>query len=419
MDKEEKITDLSKSLIKSILKWIGLSLIMGITIGIVVGYFNIILKYANDYRKKHNYLVYFLPLAGVIIAYMYIKTKRNAYSGENLLKSEVQKAAKDIPVYMMAVVFIGSILTTFFGGSAGKEGSGVAMGGTFGDFLARKFNLSENDQRTMVISGVGSSFGVLYNAPFAGSILGMELVIKGNFNYESLIPALLTSVIANEVSLRIGNKPIEYPTMNLDSLTINIISKLIVLGLLFGIIGILFNFVLDNSSRVYDYFTKNPMIKGFLGGLVTVILFLILGENYNGLGQSFINNSFKEPASPLSFLWKLLFTAVALGSVFQGGRGNPVFFVGAAFGSSIAGVFNLPLETVAGLGMIGVFCSAQALPITSIAIAVDYFGSDEIMAVIIIMVLSYSISGFYDIFTKKKIENNKKVMLEADKSKNE
>ena len=422
MNKKNNVKILSLKLLYTICKWVILSLIMGIVIGIVVGYFNIILKAANDYRSDHNYLIYFLPIAGVIIAYMYVKTERSAYSGENLLKSEVQKAAKNIPVYMMIVVFIGSLLTTFFGGSAGKEGSGVAMGGTFGDFLARKFKLDDKEQRTLVISGVGGAFGVLYNVPFAGAILGMELVLKGNFYYESLIPAFLTSVTANEVAQRIGNKAIEYKPLELGTLDFILILKLIGLGILFGLVGLLFNFMLDNSSKVYSYFIKSPLIKGFVGGILTIILFLMLGENYNGLGQKFINASFETPASPLSFFWKILFTAVALGSVFQGGRGNPVFFTGATFGSSIAGLFNLPLENVAALGMIGVFCSAQALPITSIAIAIEYFGSNEVMAIIIIMVISYSISGFYDIFTKRKLTKGKSTLFMRtydDKNENE
>ena len=408
---KQNIKTLSIMLSLNILKWVLLSLIMGIVIGIVVGFFNIILKVANDYRREHNYLVYFLPIAGIVIAYVYVKTGRNAYSGENLLKSEVQRAAKNIPAYMMFVVFMGSLLTTFFGGSAGKEGSGVAMGGTFGDFLARKLKLKDKEQRTLVISGVGSAFGVLYNVPFAGAILGMELVLKGSFNYESLIPAFLTSVTANEVAQKIGSKSIKYVALDLGGLDFILILKLIVFGMLCGIIGMLFNFMLDNSSKVYSYFIKNPLIKGFVGGILTIALFLILGENYNGLGQSFINASFEKPVPMLSFFWKILFTAVALGSVFQGGRGNPVFFTGATFGSSIAGLFNISVGNAAALGMIGLFCSAQALPITSIAIAIEYFGSKEVMAIIIVVVVSYSISGFYDIFTERKLTKGKSTIF--------
>lgn len=406
---------LSLKLAKDIFKWISLSCILGITIGVVVGYFNIILKKANDFRSNNEYLVYFLPIAGVVIAYMYVKVRRNAYSGENLLKSEVQKAAKDIPLYMCIVVFLGSLITTFFGGSAGKEGSGVAMGGTFADFLARKLKLKDGEQRTLVISGVGSAFGILYDVPFAGAILGMELVIKGNFNYESLIPAFLTSVIANKAAHIIGNKPIEYVQLDLGELNIILLLKVIILGILFGVVGMIFNFCLDKSSKIYGLFIKNPLVKGFTGGAITIILWLILGDNYNGLGQKFISSSFETPSSILDFVWKILFTAVALGSVFQGGRGNPTFFVGATFGSAIAKYFNLPLESVAAMGMIGVFCSAQALPITAVAMAIEYFGSNEIMSVIIIMTISYGISGFYDILIKRELTKGKSTIFNGVK----
>lgn len=398
-------------LFKQILKWIGLSIIMGVAVGIVVGFFNRVLSIANNYRSENTYLVYFLPIAGVAIAYIYVKVKRNAYSGENLLKSEVQKAAKDIPIYMIVVVFLGSLITTFFGGSAGKEGSGVAMGGTFADFIAKKFKLNDGEQKTLVISGVGSAFGVLYDTPFAGAILGMELVLKGKFNYESLIPAFLTSVIANKISNLIGNKPITYGAFNLGELSFILLLKLVILGILFGLVGMLFNFAMDNSSKVYDLFIKNPLVKGFVGGCIIIILCWILGNNYNGLGQKFINASFETPVKPLEFLWKILFTAVALGSVFQGGRGNPTFFVGATFGSGIAGIFGLPLKAVAALGMIGVFCSATALPITAVAIAIEYFGANEVMSIIVIMTISYTISGFYDILTKRKLTEGKSTIF--------
>ena len=225
-----------------------------------------------------------------------------------MLKSEVQSAAKDIPFFMSIVVFIGSFLTTLCGGSAGKEGSAVAMGGTLGDFMARIFNLSDDEQRTLVICGVGSAFGVIYDVPFAGAILGMELVLKGKFHYQALIPAFLTTVFSNEIANAL---------------------KLILLGIICGIAGFIFNLVLDNSSKLYDLVTKIPYIKAILGGIITIVLFLIIGDNYNGLGQSFINDSFNNRVSIMDSIWKVLFTAVALGSVFQGGRGNPTFFVGA------------------------------------------------------------------------------------------
>lgn len=403
-----------KKLIKDTFKWIGLSILMAIPIGIIVGIFNIVLSKANDYRKEHESLIYFLPLAGIIITFMYLKTKRNAYSGENLLKSEVQSAAKDIPVYMMLVTFLGSLLTTICGGSAGKEGSAVAMGGTLGDFISRKFKLSTEEQRTLVICGVGSAFGVIYDVPFAGAILGMELVIKGKFHYQALIPSFITTVVANEVAQLLGNKPVSYQSLSLGGLDLLLIIKLILIGILFGLAGFIFNLVLDNSSKAYDKLTKNPYIKAILGGLITIVLFMILGDDYNGLGQSFINNSFTNHESISHSFWKLIFTAVALGSVFQGGRGNPTFFVGAAFGSFLSDVFNIPLEASAALGMIGVFCSATSLPITSIAMALEYFGGEEMVAIIIVMTSSYMISAFYDIFTKSKLPKEKEMIVKGE-----
>ncbi|WP_283624853.1 chloride channel protein [Clostridium butyricum] len=395
------------TIIKKIFKWVILSIIMAIPIGIVVGYYNIILTTANRYRKSHEYLIYFLPIAGLMITFMYLKSERNAYSGENLLKSEVQSAVKDIPFYMIFVVFLGSLATTFFGGSAGKEGSAVAMGGTLGDFLARKFNLSNEDQRTLVLCGVGSAFGVIYDVPFAGAILGMELVLKGKFHYQALIPAFLTTVFSNEIAAAIGNTKVNYPILMLDDLSFMILIKLVLLGIIFGVGGSIFNLVLDNSSKIYGIITKNPYLKAILGGVLTIVLFWLVGDNYNGLGQTFIRDAFDKPATLMDSVWKIIFTAIALGSVFQGGRGNPTFFVGAALGSAVAKYIGFPLESCTALGMIGVFCGATSLPITSIAMSLEYFGGDEMVAIMIVMTISYIISGFYDILTKDKLPKEK------------
>ena len=395
------------TIIKKIFKWVILSIIMAIPIGIVVGYYNIILTTANRYRKSHEYLIYFLPIAGLMITFMYLKSERNAYSGENLLKSEVQSAVKDIPFYMTFVVFLGSLATTFFGGSAGKEGSAVAMGGTLGDFLARKFNLSNEDQRTLVLCGVGSAFGVIYDVPFAGAILGMELVLKGKFHYQALIPAFLTTVFSNEIGAAIGNTKVNYPILMLDDLSFMILIKLVLLGIIFGVGGSIFNLILDNSSKIYGIITKNPYLKAILGGVLTIVLFWLVVDNYNGLGQTFIRDAFDKPATLMDSVWKIIFTAIALGSVFQGGRGNPTFFVGAALGSAVAKYIGFPLESCTALGMIGVFCGATSLPITSIAMSLEYFGGDEMVAIMIVMTISYIISGFYDILTKNKLPKEK------------
>lgn len=406
------------SLIFNVLKWIALSIAMAVPIGVIVGLFNILLSWGNNFRKDHEFMIYLLPFAGLIITFLYLHTRRNAYSGENLLKSEVQSAAKDIPFFMSIVVFIGSFLTTLCGGSAGKEGSAVAMGGTLGDFMARIFNLSDDEQRTLVICGVGSAFGVIYDVPFAGAILGMELVLKGKFHYQALIPTFLTTIFSNEIANLIGNKEVVYPQLNLGEISILLILKLVLLGIICGIAGFVFNLVLDNSSKLYDLVTKNPYIKAILGGVITIVLFLIIGDNYNGLGQSFINDSFNNRVSIMDSTWKILFTAVALGSVFQGGRGNPTFFVGATLGSSVSGLINLPLESSTALGMIGVFCSATSLPITSMAMSLEYFGGGEMVAIIIVMTISYIISGFYDILVKNKLPKEKEKLFEGSVHKN-
>ncbi|WP_343290120.1 chloride channel protein [Turicibacter bilis] len=413
MNKERTLIQSIKKYIVPLIRWIGLSLFMGIPVGIIVGFFKQVLSLANQFRGDHPWLIYGLPLAGILISYLYVKAGRNAYTGENLLKSEVMQASKDIPIYMVPLVFFGSLLTTFFGGSAGKEAAGVAMGGTLADAIAHRFKLSEEEQRTLVVIGVGSGFGVLYDVPLAGAILGMELVLKGKFHYEALVPAFVSSVVANKVAYLLGDQAIVYPALDLGGFSLLLIVKLIGLGILFGVVSILFNIALDGAPKVYSRLIKNPVVKGIVGGCLTIVLFWIAGDNYNGLGQSFIAKSFEESVSLMEWIWKIIFTAVALGSVFQGGRGNPTFFVGATFGSAIAPYFNLSIPSVAALGMIGVFCGAASLPLTGIVMSIEYFGANEVMAIILVMTITYMISGFYDLFSTNKLAKGKKELFEA------
>ena len=411
-EKQSVIQSIKKYMVP-LFRWIGLSLFMGIPVGIIVGFFKQVLSLANQYRADHPWLIYGLPFAGILISYLYVKAGRNAYTGENLLKSEVMQASKDIPIYMVPLVFFGSLLTTFFGGSAGKEAAGIAMGGTLADAIAHRFKLSEEEQRTLVVIGVGSGFGVLYDVPLAGAILGMELVLKGKFHYEALVPAFVSSVVANKVAYLLGDQAIVYPALDLGGFSLLLIVKLIGLGILFGVVSILFNIALDGAPKVYSRLIKNPVVKGIVGGCLTIVLFWIAGDNYNGLGQSFIAKSFEESVSLMEWIWKIIFTAVALGSVFQGGRGNPTFFVGATFGSAIAPYFNLSIPSVAAVGMIGVFCGAASLPLTGIVMAIEYFGANEVMAIILVMTITYMISGFYDLFSTNKLAKGKKELFEA------
>ena len=227
------IKEKSKELYKQTIKWIAISIILGIIVGLLVGLYNTLLSNANNFRKEKPWLIYFLPIAGILISYIYIKTKRNAYSGENLLKSEVQQAAKDIPFYMIIVSALGSLITTFFGGSAGKEGTAICIGGTIGDNISRILKVTEEEQKNIVICGVGSAFGVIYNVPFAGAILGMELVLKGKFHYQAILPSLMTSIVANETYLFLWNKNISYPEISLGEHNLFLIIKLIILGIIF------------------------------------------------------------------------------------------------------------------------------------------------------------------------------------------
>ncbi|WP_163195847.1 voltage-gated chloride channel family protein [Clostridium thermarum] len=401
------------ALLANLIKWIILGSIVGIIIGILSELFLFSLQTVTDKRIEYPWLVYFLPLGGAFVSFIYTKYGKVSAQGNNLILDQIHEGNKEIPLRMAPLVFIGTVITHLFGGSAGREGTAVQMGGSIAEFIGKIFKLDRTDKRIILMCGISSGFGAVFGTPLAGTIFGMEVISIGNMEYSALIPCFIASFSGNLVATSLGARHAHYIMSGIPELSVSVIIKVVIASLLFGIISIVFSEGIHECKRIFSKFFKNALVRSIVGGIVIILLTLLIGtREYLGLGLSSISASFNQGVSKMAFLWKIVFTSITLGTGFQGGEVTPLFFVGSTFGNALGSIFNLSPSFLAGLGLIAVFCGATNTPISSFFLGLELFHGDAIIFLFMACIISYLFSGYHGIYTSQKINNAKSKILQ-------
>ncbi|WDC85402.1 chloride channel protein [Caloramator sp. mosi_1] len=257
---------------------------------------------------------------------MYSKYGKNSSKGNNLIIEQAYYGDREIPLRMSVLVFIGTFLTHLFGGSAGREGTAVQMGGSVSEFIGRIFKLDKHDMKIMLMCGISSGFGSVFGTPLAGTIFAIEVIAIGYMYYEALIPCFISAFVGDYVAALAGATHSHYHILSIPPVTpVNVI-KVIIASALFGLMSIIFSESIHISKSLFNKITTNPMLKSFIGGLVVIALVFIFNtRDYLGLGLPIISEAFEGNVSRFSFILKTLFTSVTLGAGFQGGEVTPIF----------------------------------------------------------------------------------------------
>lgn len=369
--------------------------ILAIPIGFIVGILDTIfgktLLKITDIREKYAlFLIPFLSISGVFIVFIYNKFGKNTSKGMHLIFLCAQNKERKIPLRLIPFVIFSTWLTHLFGGSAGREGVAVQIGGTFSSYIDEKLNL-KNTKKIFLITGMSAGFAGLFQTPIAAIFFAIEVLIAGNIHFSALAPAIISSFVACFTSSFLGLEKFTFSlSQNLNLNLINI-SKLIVLGIIFGLIGSLFALCLKYFKSYFNKLFKNPIKKIFIVSIILSIIFLVLyNGRYSGLGTNLINASFyKEDIYIYDWFLKLILTSLTLSIGFQGGEVTPLFSIGASFGVVLSSLFNLPLELVASLGYISVFGSATNTFFAPIFIGGEVFGYEYIPIYFICMSFAY------------------------------
>lgn len=392
------------ALIGSLLKWLFYGSLVGILTGSASALFLAGLDLVTEKRIGHPWLLFLLPVGGALMSYLYMKFGRNAGKGNNLILEQLHDGQETIPFRMAPLVLLGTLVTHLFGGSAGREGTAVQMGGSLAEGIGNIFKVDASDRKILLMCGISSGFGSVFGTPLAGTIFGIEVAAIGMVRYQALIPCFIASLVGHLVTTAWGIHHLHYVMGAVPELSTGVVLKVVLASILFGLTSILFSELTHGLKKLYTLLFKNPVTKAFVGGLVIIALvYMFQTRDYLGLGIPLLQQSFQEPVAHLAFLWKTVFTALTLGAGYLGGEVTPLFVIGATLGNSLSDLFGLSAPFLAGLGLIAVFSGATNTPLACFVMGIELFGSEGIIYMFMACILSYVFSGHSGIYTSQRI----------------
>ena len=361
------------------LKWLVITLIVGALIGSASALLLISLNWATSYRESHLWIISLLPVAGLVIGLTYHCLAGTAAKGNNFLIEEIRSSHNIIPFKMAPLVYIGTVLTHLFGGSAGREGTGVQMGGAIADFMSRVFKMHPYDRKIMIQIGIGAGFASVFGTPLAGAVFALEVIIIGRMRYDAILPIFLASFFANYACHAWGIEHTIYHMTEVPELSVSVLLWVILASLFFGLTARLFSrsivFWGQTAKKYISYAPFRPLIGGVC---IAVCVWLMGTTKYIGLGVPVIVSSFTEVQMWYDFLIKLLLTTFTIGVGFKGGEVTPLFFVGATLGSALSAIIPLPLSFMAGIGFVAVFAGATNTPIACTLMGIELLESKAV-----------------------------------------
>ena len=396
-----------------ILKWLVISILTIGLIGTATAWFLIALDFVTIWRTDHIWVVNFLPLIGLGIGYAYHYFGTAVQKGNNLIlethqaeettssSSTTSTSTKPIPLLMAPLVFISTLLTHIGGGSAGREGTAVQMGGAIADQFTTLFKLNIAERKTILIMGVSAGFAAVFGTPWAAGVFALEIMSFKKVKFENIIPSFAAAFGAHYICLAWMVKHTAYSIDIIPSISASTISWTMLAGIIFGLAALLFIYTGKIFEGLFAKIKFEPM-RPFIGGII-IALFIVVANStkYIGLGIPSIVDAFNEPAGSFDFALKILLTSLTLSAGFKGGEVTPLFFVGAALGNILIWFIPFPMALLAGMGFVAVFAGATHCVIASIIMGIELFGIQAGLYVGLASMVAYFASGMNGIYSAK------------------
>ncbi|MDY2967555.1 MAG: chloride channel protein [Vescimonas coprocola] len=384
----------------TLLKWMVLGGIIGLVGGIIGSLFHIGVDTATQMRLAHPWVLYLMPVGGLAIVGLYRLTKTEGKGTNDIIASV--HFGEQVPGLLVPVIFVSTVITHLCGGSAGREGAALQIGGGIGYQAGRLLRLGEKDLPLATLCGMSGVFAALFGTPLTATVFALEVISVGVLYYAGLVPCLTAALTGYLVSVLMGVPPTRF-TVTVPGLEVRTMLLVMVLALLCAVVSILFCRGLHGVEHLLKRTLKNPYLRVAVGAAVLIGLTLLTNGDYNGAGMEVIGRAIAGQADPWAWVWKLLFTAITIGCGFKGGEVVPSFFVGAAFGCVAAGWLGLPAGFGAAMGLVSVFCGAVNCPLASIILSVELFGSGDLLYFAMACSISYLISGYCGLYSSQTI----------------
>ena len=408
-------------------KWLGVLIPMAMLIGSASAFFLWSLDALTHVRFANAWLLWLLPLAGLAIGWVYHHYGKSAAGGNNLLIDEIHQPGAGVPRRMAPLILLGTLVTHLFGGSAGREGTALQMGGGIASTFARLLKLDAASVRLLLMAGVAAGFGSVFGTPIAGAVFALEVLVIGRMQYDALIPCFIASLVADWTCAAWGIHHTHYHVAVASVCAqpdFMLFGKVILAAIAFGLAGGFFALCSHKLSEVFKRFIPRPEFRPVAGGVLVIGMFFLCGTpDYLGLGV--LGNRPDAITLPAMFtsadipanawIWKLAFTVVTLSAGFKGGEVTPLFFIGAALGNTLAVAVGAPVDLFAALGFVAIFSGATNTPLASTLLGMELFGAGNGLYLATACIIAYRFSGHTGIYAAQRLAVPKFRAFDRDK----
>lgn len=390
-----------------VVKWIVFSFVTGIILGTVGAAFARCIKAVTQLRLTYPWLLALLPVGACAIAFIYHLMKNETDGGTDSVIATIHGDA-EVPLRTAPLIFVSTVFSHLCGASVGREGAALQMGGSIGNAVGRLFKFEQNDKNTMIMCGMSAVFSAMFGTPMAAAIFSLEVVSVGIMHYAALVPCVISAFVARRMAQLLGIEAPFYEIEFIPKFELKSALIIVFVAIVCGVVSLGFCMLLHKGGNLVRNYVKNVYLRGFLGGVVLLVLTLLVGtQTYNGTGVDYIRMCMDGESHPAGFLLKIVFTVISLIAGYRGGEIVPSFFIGASLGCTIGQLIGFAPSLCAAIGMGALFCGVTNCPITAFLICLELFGADAAPFYLLAVAISYMVSGYYGLYQSQTIVYSK------------
>lgn len=389
------------------IKWSLIALLIGGTGGLIGSLFSMGVSFATSFRMNHPNMLFFLPVSGILIVWLYHTFHEEGNRGTNMVIDAISSTEK-VTLATGPLIFVSTVLTHIVGGSSGREGAALQLGGSLGNLFGNAIHLDEKDKKIAIMCGMSAVFSALFGTPVAAAIFPLEVISIGVLYYAALVPCIFSSFIGVGIARYLGIAGEHFTVLSIPAISVSSVGWIIFLSALCAGVSIVFCLMLHGAEHTYRKIFPNPYVRILAASAIFILLTLLIGtRDYCGSSMPLIERSMEGEIGYEAFFLKMLFTAIALGAGFKGGEIVPTLCVGAAFGCAFGQITGFAPSLCAACSMAALFAGVTNCPISSLVIALELFGYEGMEYFSIAIAVAFALSGYYGLYASQKFVYSK------------